>query len=64
MFMVDKDAFVFWVNQHKVFKAAKNSYAQYDVLPDYLLSVGNTMNWDGFWLESDFKSLNPKHSSM
>lgn len=49
-FMVDKDAFVFWVNERKVFRAADRSYAQYDVSPDYLLSVGNTMNWDGFWL--------------
>ncbi len=26
---------------------------------DYYLSVGNTNNWDGFWLKGDFKQLNP-----
>lgn len=61
--MVDKDAFVFWHNQGAVFKAAVNSVAQYDVSMDYFVSVGNTNNWDGFWLKTDFTTLSPGQQS-
>ena len=61
--MVDKDAFVFWHNQGAVFKAAVNSVAQYDVSMDYFVSVGNTNNWDGFWLKTDCTTLSPGQQS-
>jgi hypothetical protein len=61
--MVDKDAFVFWYNQGRIYKAAVNSVAQYDVSMDYFMSVGNTNNWDGFWLKNDFTMLNPGQQS-
>ncbi|CAM6001647.1 unnamed protein product [Sphagnum balticum] len=61
--MVDKDAFVFWYNKNSVFRAAVNSVAQYEVSMDYFVSVGNTNNWDGFWLKNDFNTLSPGQQS-
>ena len=61
--MVDKDAFVFWHNQGKVFRAAVNSVTQYDVSMDYFISIGNTNNWDGFWLKGDFTTMSPGQQS-
>lgn len=58
---MDSDAFVFWIHDKhkKVFKAAEKSISQYDTSPDYLLSIGNTYNWDGIWLGEDFSTINP-----
>lgn len=63
MKMVDKDAFVYWHNEKKIFKAAVNSVAQYDTSLDFCLSVGNTNNWDGFWLKNNFSLLNEGQQS-
>lgn len=57
--MVDLDAFVYELNDSKVFKASKTSVSSYDVSPDYLFSVGNTYKWDGFWFPKDFSKINP-----
>lgn len=53
--MPDPDAFVYWLNEFRVYKAAKGSIAQYDIGPAYLFSCGSTYNWDGFWFRKDFK---------
>lgn len=63
MFVVDPDAFVYWLDASKIYKASKNSVSQYDVSPEYLLSIGNTYKWDGFWFLSNFKSINPDSSN-
>lgn len=62
MFAVDPDAFVYWLDAWKIYKAARNSVSQYDVSPDYLFSVGNTYKWDGFWFLKDFTHINPDHN--
>lgn len=58
IFVVDPDAFVFWLNTMRVYKATKNSVSQYDVSPDCLFSVGNTYKWDGFWFHKNFSKIN------
>lgn len=60
LFITDSDAFIYWLNEFRVYKAAKGSIAQYDISPDYLFSCGSTYNWDGFWFRKNFTDLNPQ----
>lgn len=46
------------------FPAERNSISQMDVSRNFLLSVGNTNHWDGFWLQKDFRVLNPGRETL
>ncbi len=54
----DPQAFAYWLNENKIYPAELNSKSQFDVSADYLISIGNTYNWDGFWFQQDFNKIN------
>lgn len=60
----DPSAFVYWQNERMYFPAERNSISQMDVSRNFLLSVGNTNHWDGFWLQKDFRVLNPGRETL